>query len=226
MDSSNPKVITCKAAVVWKEGEMIKIKEIQVDPPKSNEVRIKMLFASLCHTDILASNGYPIPLFPRVLGHEGVGMIESVGENVTNLKEGDIVMPLYLRECKECPNCKSGKSNLCHKYQLTFPGLMLDDTSRMSIHGGQVLYHSFSCSTWLILRRFSLQHASLLCCGFTTGYGATWREVHVEKGSIVVVLGLGVVGLGAIEGARSQGVSKIIGVDINESKRGKENCLE
>ncbi|KAH0704284.1 hypothetical protein KY285_018562 [Solanum tuberosum] len=136
MESSNPKVITCKAAVVWKEGEMIKIEEIQVDPPKSNEVRIKMLFASLCHTDILTTNGYPYPLFPRVLGHEGVGMIESVGENVTNLKEGDIVMPLYLGECKECPNCKSGRSNLCHKYPLNLSGLMLNGTSRMFIHVG------------------------------------------------------------------------------------------
>jgi len=74
-------------------------------------------------------------------------MIESVGENVTNLKEGDIVMPLYLGECKECPNCKSGKSNLCHKYHLTLSGLMLDNTSRMSIHGGQVLYQIFTCAT-------------------------------------------------------------------------------
>ncbi|XP_015068376.1 alcohol dehydrogenase-like 1 isoform X1 [Solanum pennellii] len=234
MESSNPKVITCKAAVVWKEGEMMKIEEIQVDPPKSNEVRIKMLFASLCHTDIIASNGFPIPLFPRVLGHEGVGMIESVGENVTNLKEGDIVIPLYLGECRECPNCKSGKSNLCHEYHLTLSGLMLDDTSRMSIHGGQVLYQLFSCATWseytvinvnyvikVDPQKISLQHASLLCCGFTTGYGATWREVHVEKGSTVAVLGLGAVGLGAIEGARSQGASKIIGVDINELKQGK-----
>lgn len=210
------------------------IEEIQVDPPKSNEVRIKMLFASLCHSDILSSNGFPIPLFPGVLGHEGVGIIESVGENVTNLNEGDIVMPLYLGECKECSNCKSGRSNLCHKYPMDLSGLMLDGTSRMSIHGGQVLYHSFSCSTWsectvinanyavkVDSQKIPLPHASLLCCGFTTGYGATWREVHVDKGSTVAVLGLGAVGLGVVEGARSQGAEKIIGVDINELKRGK-----
>ncbi|KAG5614616.1 hypothetical protein H5410_014440 [Solanum commersonii] len=73
MESSNRKVITCKAAVVWKEGEMLKIEEIQVHPPNSNEVRIKMLFASLCHSDIITFNGFPIPLFPRVPRHEGVG---------------------------------------------------------------------------------------------------------------------------------------------------------
>ncbi|XP_055828050.1 8-hydroxygeraniol oxidoreductase-like isoform X2 [Solanum dulcamara] len=234
MESSNSKVITCKAAVVWKAGERLTIEDIQVDLPKSNEVRIKMLFASLCHSDILGLNGNPIPIFPRVLGHEGVGMIESVGESVKNLKKGDIVMPLYLGECKECPNCKSGRSNLCHKYPMTLSGLMLDGTSRMSIQGGQVLYHSFSCSTWseytvinanyvikVDPQKISLPHASLLCCGFTTGYGATWREVHIEKGSTVAVLGLGAVGFGVVEGARSQGASKIIGVDINELKRGK-----
>ncbi|XP_060185634.1 8-hydroxygeraniol oxidoreductase-like [Lycium barbarum] len=235
MDLSNPKVITCKAAVVWKEGERLKMEEIKVDPPKSNEVRIKMLFASLCHTDILCSKGFSIPLFPRVLGHEGVGMIESVGENVTNVKEGDIVMPLYLGECKECPNCKSGRTNLCHKYPMDLSGLMLDGTSRMSINGGQqLIYHSLSCSTWseytvinanyavkVDPQKIPLPHASLLCCGFTTGYGAAWREVHVGKGSTVAVLGLGAVGLGVVDGARSQGAVKIIGVDINELRRGK-----
>ncbi|XP_015162335.1 alcohol dehydrogenase-like 1 [Solanum tuberosum] len=161
-------------------------------------------------------------------------MIESVGKNVTNIKEGDIVIPLYLGECKECPNCKSGRSNLCHKYPLNLSGLMLDGTSRMFIHGGQILNHSFNCSTWseytvinanyvikVDPQKIPLQHTSLLCCGFTTGYGETWREVHVEKGSTVAVLGLGVVGLGVVEGARSQGASKTIGVDINELKRGK-----
>ncbi|PHT35345.1 hypothetical protein CQW23_27145 [Capsicum baccatum] len=234
MESSNPKVITCKAAVAWKEGESLKMEEIQVDPPKSSEIRIKMLFASLCHTDILFSNGFPVPLFPRVLGHEGVGMIESVGENVTKLKEGDIVMTLYLGECNECPNCKSGRSNLCHKYPMRLSGLMLDGTSRMSIGGGQILYHGFSCSTWseyavinanyavkVDPQQVPLPHTSLLCCGFTTGYGAAWREVCVEKGSTVAVLGLGAVGLGVVEGARSQGAGKIIGVDINNLRRGK-----
>ncbi|XP_059283910.1 8-hydroxygeraniol oxidoreductase-like isoform X1 [Lycium ferocissimum] len=165
-------------------------------------------------------------------------MVESVGENTRNLKEGDIVMPVYLGECKECPNCKSGRSNLCHRYPINISGLMLDGTSRMSINNNgehQVLYHHFSCSTWseytVIDANYivkidpkllvPLPHASLLCCGFTTGYGATWREVHVQKGSTIAVLGLGAVGLGVVEGARSQGASKIIGVDINGLKQGK-----
>nr|AKI87770.1 8HGO-4 [Gentiana rigescens] len=227
-----PAVITCKAAVIWKSGEPAKVEEIQVEPPKTGEVRVQMLYASLCHTDVLCCNGLPVPLFPRIPGHEGVGVVESVGENVTNLKEGDIVMPLYLGECGECLNCKSGKSNLCHKYPLGFSGLLLDGTSRMSIKG-QTVYHHFSCSTWseyIVIEaayafkvdpKISLPHASFLCCGFTTGFGAAWREVVIEKGSTVAVLGLGAVGLGVVEAARIQGASRIIGLDINDKKREK-----
>nr|GMC77913.1 alcohol dehydrogenase class-3-like isoform X2 [Ipomoea batatas] len=228
----DPKVITCKAAVAWGEGEELKVEEIQVDPPKGCEVRIKMLYASLCHTDTLCHSGFPVALFPRVLGHEGVGVIESVGENVSELRVGDTVMPLYLGECGECLNCKSGKSNLCHNYTLSNTGLMCDGTSRMSIRG-KTVYHNITTSTWSeyavvdvnyvvkVDRRLPLPHASLLCCGFTTGFGATFKTAEVEKGSVVVVLGLGAVGLGAIVGAREQGAAKIIGIDINDFKREK-----
>nr|GLL16907.1 alcohol dehydrogenase-like 6 [Ipomoea trifida] len=198
----DPKVITCKAAVAWGKGEELKVEEIQVDPPKCCEVRIKMF------------------------------VIESVGENVRNLTIGDTVMPLYLGECGECLNCKSGKTNICHNYPLSITGLMRDGTSRMSIRG-KPLYHHFSNSTWSeytvvdanyvvkVDRRLPLPHASLLCCGFTTGFGATFKTAEVEKDSVVVVLGLGAVGLGAIRGAREQGASKIIGIDINDFKREK-----
>uniref|UniRef100_A0A5B6Z3S4 Putative 8-hydroxygeraniol oxidoreductase n=1 Tax=Davidia involucrata TaxID=16924 RepID=A0A5B6Z3S4_DAVIN len=232
MSKTSSQVITCKAAVSWGVGLPLKVEEIQVDPPKSSEVRIKILCASLCHTDILCCNGYPLPLFPRVPGHEGVGMVESVGEGVTEVKEGDIVMPTYIGECGKCENCKSGKSNLCVAYPLPFSGLMPDGTSRMSING-QKLYHFFSCSTWseymvidsnYVVKldpRISLSHASFISCGFSTGFGATWKCVNVEEGSSVAVFGLGAVGLGVVEGARMQGASRIIAVDINERKREK-----
>ena len=134
-------------------------------------------------------------------------MVESVGENVIALKEGDLVIPTYLGECGECENCRSGKTNLCLEHPLTLNGLMLDGTSRMSIRG-QKLYHLFSCSTWAeymvvnanylvkIDSRIGLSEASFLSCGFSTGYGAAWKEAKVEKGSSVAVLGLGAVGLG------------------------------
>ncbi|KAH7840865.1 hypothetical protein Vadar_022642 [Vaccinium darrowii] len=240
---TNSQIITCKAAVCWGEGEEVKVEEIQVDPPKSGEVRVKMLCASLCHTDVLCCQGFPVPLFPRVLGHEGVGIVESIGEGVTDLGEGDIVVPTYLGECRLCENCMSGKTNLCQTYPLqAFTGLLPDASSRMSINnggrggggGGQImLYHFLSCSTWSeytvidahyvvkIDPRIPLPHASFLSCGFATGFGAAWKEAKVRKGNTVAVLGLGAVGLGVMEGARMQGATRIIGVDINDTKREK-----
>lgn len=135
-------------------------------------------------------------------------MVESVGEEVKEVKEGDVVIPTYLGECKKCENCTSGVSNLCLKYPLTINGLMLDGSSRMSIRG-QNLYHLFTCSTWseymVINANYVLKldpsianfsHASFLSCGFSTGFGAAWKEFNVEKGSSVAVFGLGAVGLG------------------------------
>ncbi|KAK9058352.1 hypothetical protein SSX86_023193 [Deinandra increscens subsp. villosa] len=227
-----PQVITCKAAVVKEAGGAIAVEEIKVDPPKVAEVRIKMLCASICHTDILCCDGIPSPLFPRIPGHEGVGMVESVGEGVgTRVKPGDVVMPLYLGECGQCLNCKSGKTNICYVYPISLNGLMRDGTSRMSVAStGETIYHHFSCSTWseymvidvnYVIKvdpRVPLPHASFLSCGFTTGLCAPWKEVAVTKGSSVAVFGLGVVGLGVIKGAQLEGASRIIGVDINEKK--------
>ncbi|CAI9087057.1 OLC1v1021024C1 [Oldenlandia corymbosa var. corymbosa] len=242
--SSTSETITCKGVVCWAAGEDPKTEEIQVEPPRSGEVRVKMLYASLCHTDVLCCRGFPAPLFPRVLGHEGVGMIESIGEGVSQFEVGDIVIPTYLGECGLCENCSSGKTNICHSYPLqAFTGLMPDGSSRMSItrppSGDEVvmLYHFLSCSTWsqytvvdanYIVKldpRLALRHASLLSCGFTTGFGATWKEAKVECGSTVAVFGLGAVGLGAIEGARVHGATQIIGIDINENKRKKAEAF-
>ncbi|KAL5577423.1 hypothetical protein UlMin_019122 [Ulmus minor] len=231
--SRSSKVVTCKAVVCWGLGEPGKVEDIQVEPPKPSEVRVKMLYASVCHTDsVVCNEGFPIPLFPRVLGHEGVGVVESIGEEVKGLKEGDAVIPTFVSECVECENCLSGKTNMCLTYPLYFTGLMLDGTSRMSVKG-QPLYHVFSCSTWseymvvdvnYVLKidpALSLPHASFLSCGFSTGFGAPCKEAGVEKGSSVAVIGLGAVGLGAIEGSRTQGATKIIGIDINEGKKVK-----
>lgn len=173
-----------------------------------------------------------MPLFPRVMGHEGVGRVESVGEGVTEFKEGDIVIPTYIGECKECMNCQTGKTNMCHKYPFQYNGLMSDGTSRMSIRG-QKLYHLFSCSTWSefmvvnanyvvkVHPSLPLQSASLISCSFTTGFGAAWKEADVQKGSTVAIFGLGGVGLGVVSGASVLGATKIIGVDLNEKKKEK-----
>ncbi|KAI4322012.1 hypothetical protein L6164_021738 [Bauhinia variegata] len=230
--SSSSRVITCKAAVCWGIGESVKIEEIQVEAPKESEVRVKMLCASLCHTDISSTRGFPQTNFPQVLGHEGVGVVESVGENVSTVKAGDVVIPTYIGECGECENCVSGKSNLCLRYPLSLTGLMPDNTSRMSV-GGHKLYHVFSCATWSeyavihsgylvkVDPTIDLAHASFISCGFSTGFGAAWKEARLETGSSVVVFGLGAVGLGVISGAKMLGATNIIGVDINNMKKAK-----
>ncbi|TKY67895.1 Alcohol dehydrogenase class-3 chain H [Spatholobus suberectus] len=159
-------------------------------------------------------------------------VVESVGDQVTNLKEGDIVIPTYIGECQECENCVSGKTNLCLTYPIRLTGLMPDNTSRMSIRG-QRLHHVLSCATWseymVSDANYTLKvdpsidpaHASFISCGFSTGFGAAWKEAKVESGSSVAVFGLGAVGLGAINGAKMLGATKIIGIDKNEMKRGK-----
>ncbi|GER30105.1 alcohol dehydrogenase [Striga asiatica] len=164
--------------------------------------------------------------------NELIRTVESVGEGVKDLKIGDLVIPTYLGECGECENCRSEKTNLCQTYPLqAFTGLMPRDGSSRMWARGQPVYHFLSCSTWSeytvvdvnycvkIDSRMPLPHASFLSCGFTTGFGAVWREARVHKGSTVAVLGLGAVGLGVIEGARLHGASQIIGIDINENKR-------
>ncbi|KAJ4837788.1 hypothetical protein Tsubulata_038263 [Turnera subulata] len=233
---ANPQVITCKAIVCWDNEEPLRLEEIQVDPPKSSEIRVKMLYASLCHTDILCTRGFPTPLFPRVLGHEGVGEVESIGEGVEDFKIGDLVIPVFLGECQECENCESGKTNLCLKYGVDFSGLMPDGTSRLSAKGKK-LYHLLSCATWAeymvtdvnyvvkIDPTMHLPYASLLSCGYTTGFGSAWMAAKVEKGSSVAIFGLGAVGLGAVEAARMQGAAKIIGIDINEKKKDTAEIL-
>ena len=134
-------------------------------------------------------------------------MVESIGDEVKELKEGDIVIPTFIGECRECENCTSEMANLCLKYPFTFHGLMPDGSSRMSIRG-QKLYHIFTCSTmteYMVVDAnyvvkvdpsIDLSLAGFLSCGYSSGFGAAWKEFKVEKGSSVAVFGLGAVGLG------------------------------
>nr|AFK34181.1 unknown [Medicago truncatula] len=195
-------VITCKAAACWGLGKPVTVEEIQVDPPKAKEVRVKMLCSSVCHTDISSLKGFPHNQFPLALGHEGIGVVESIGDQVTNLKEGDFIIPTYIGECEECENCVSGKTNLCLTHPVRLTGLMPDNTSRLSVRG-QTLYHVLSCASWseyvvvdinYLLRvdpNINLAYASFISCGFSTGYGACWKEANIESGSTVAVFGLG-----------------------------------
>ncbi len=223
--------ITCKAAVAWAAGEPLSIEEIEVAPPKAGEVRLRIVATGVCHTDAFTLSGDdPEGIFPAVLGHEGGGIVESIGEGVTSVAVGDHVIPLYTPECGECKFCRSGKTNLCQKIRETQgKGLMPDGTTRFS-KDGQPIHHYMGCSTfseYTVLPEISLakvnpeaplEEVCLLGCGVTTGMGAVMNTAKVEEGATVAIFGLGGIGLSAIIGATMAKAGRIIAIDINESK--------
>ncbi|PWN46751.1 putative glutathione-dependent formaldehyde dehydrogenase [Violaceomyces palustris] len=232
MSSTQGKVITCKAAVAWEAAKPLSIEEIQVAPPRKGEVRVQVLYSGLCHTDVYTLSGSdPEGAFPAILGHEGAGIVESVGEGVDHVKAGDHVILLYTAECRECKFCKSGKTNLCQAVRATQgQGLMPDKTKRFTCKG-QELFHFMGCSTfseYTVVSQFSLvainkeaplDKACLLGCGVTTGYGAATKTANVEEGSTVAVFGIGCVGLAVIAGAVAAKAGRIIAIDTNDGKQ-------
>ncbi|KAI0002952.1 class III ADH enzyme [Russula compacta] len=230
MSDTAGKTITCKAAVCWGAREPLKVEDIEVEPPRAHEVRIQILYTGVCHTDEYTRSGAdPEGAFPVILGHEGGGIVESVGEGVTNVKLGDHVIPLYTAECKECKFCKSGKTNLCGKVRATQgQGLMPDKSSRFSIKGQKIL-HFMGVSTFsqytvvadvsvvAINEKAPLDKVCLLGCGITTGWGAVVKQSGV-KGSTVAVFGCGCVGLSCVNAATLVGASRVIAIDVNPAK--------
>lgn len=224
-------IIKSKAAVAWAAGQPLSIEEVDVMPPQKGEVRVRILASGVCHTDAFTLSGEdPEGIFPAILGHEGGGIVESIGEGVTSVAVGDHVIPLYTPECGECKFCKSGKTNLCQQIRETQgKGLMPDGTTRFSING-QPIYHYMGCSTfseYTVLPEISLakvnktaplEEVCLLGCGVTTGMGAVMNTAKVEEGATVAIFGIGGIGLSAVIGATMAKASRIIAVDINESK--------
>ncbi|WP_432458858.1 S-(hydroxymethyl)glutathione dehydrogenase/class III alcohol dehydrogenase [Agarivorans sp. QJM3NY_25] len=225
------KTIQSKAAVAWAAGQPLKMEIVDVAPPKAGEVRVKIIASGVCHTDAFTLSGDdPEGIFPAILGHEGGGIVESIGEGVSSVKVGDHVIPLYTPECGECKFCKSGKTNLCQKIRETQgKGLMPDGTTRFSING-QPIFHYMGCSTfseYTVLPEISLakinqeaplEEVCLLGCGVTTGMGAVANTANVQAGDTVAVFGLGGIGLSAIIGAQMAKAGRIIAIDINQSK--------
>jgi|TARA_R100000049_G_scaffold5232_2_gene14429 S-(hydroxymethyl)glutathione dehydrogenase / alcohol dehydrogenase len=228
----NP-MIKSRAAVAFAPNEPLQIVEVDVAPPQAGEVLIRIVASGVCHTDAYTLSGQDSEgVFPCILGHEGGGVVEAVGEGVTSVKVGDHVIPLYTAECRECKFCKSGKTNLCSSVRTTQgKGLMPDGTSRFS-YNGEPVYHYMGCSTFseytvlpevsvaVIPKEAPLEKVCLLGCGVTTGIGAVLNTAKVEAGSTVAIFGLGGIGLAAIIGAKMAGASRIIGIDINPAKEG------
>lgn len=224
-------MIKSRAAVAFGPNEPLKIVEIDVEPPKVGEVLVRIVATGVCHTDAYTLSGQDSEgVFPCVLGHEGGGIVEAVGEGVTSVKVGDHVIPLYTAECGECKFCKSQKTNLCSSVRATQgKGLMPDGTTRFS-YNGEPIYHYMGCSTFseytvlpevsvaVIPKEAPLDKVCLLGCGVTTGIGAVLNTAKVEEGATVAIFGLGGIGLAAIIGAKMAKASRIIGIDINPAK--------
>ena len=231
MSNEKPQFIKSKAAVAWGPGQPLKIEEVDVMLPKAGEVLVRIVATGVCHTDAFTLSGDdPEGVFPAILGHEGGGIVEAIGEGVTSVKVGDHVIPLYTAECRACKFCKSGKTNLCSSVRATQgKGLMPDGTSRFS-YNGEPIYHYMGCSTFseytvlpevslaVIPKEAPLEKVCLLGCGVTTGIGAVLNTAKVEEGATVAIFGLGGIGLAAIIGAKMAKASRIIAIDINPAK--------
>lgn len=220
-----------RAAVAWEAGKPLTIEEVDLDGPKAGEVMVKLAATGVCHTDAYTLSGAdPEGLFPSILGHEGAGEVVETGPGVTSVAVGDHVIPLYTPECGTCAFCLSGKTNLCQAIRQTQgKGLMPDGTSRFSLQG-KSLYHYMGTSTFSeytvlpeiavakINKQAPLDKVCLLGCGITTGIGAVLNTAKVEAGATVAVFGLGGIGLSVIQGAVMAQASRILAIDINESK--------
>ena len=221
-----------KAAVAYEPGKPLVVETIHLEGPKSGEVLVEIKATGVCHTDAYTLSGKdPEGLFPAILGHEGAGIVVEVGAGVTSLEPGDHVIPLYTPECRNCAYCLSWKTNLCQAIRATQgKGVMPDGSSRFS-KNGTLIHHYMGTSTfanYTVLPEIALakirkdapfDKVCYIGCGVTTGIGAVINTAKVEAGANVVVFGLGGIGLNVIQGCRMVGANKIIGVDINPSKK-------
>jgi S-(hydroxymethyl)glutathione dehydrogenase/alcohol dehydrogenase len=220
-----------RAAVLEEFGAPLAVQEVELADPKPGEVLVRLVACGVCHTDMYTASGAdPSGYAPAVLGHEGGGVVERVGEGVTSVAEGDHVVTLFSPQCRECEHCLSPRTNLCMAIrEQQNKGYLPDGTPRLS-RDGEPIRHFMGTSTFaeytvmpeIALAKVSpeapLDRACLFACGLSTGLGAAMFTAKVEPGSTVVVYGAGMVGLGAVAGARLQGAERIICVDLSADR--------
>ena len=203
--------------------------DIEIAAPGPGEAKVKIIASGVCHSDLSVQNGtIPLPP-PIVLGHEGAGIVEDVGEGVTTLRPGDHVVLSFVPACGTCFYCERGQSYICEKSAMAGAGGMLDGSTRLSL-AGEPLRQMAMCGTfgnYAIVPEISLvkidddvdlRLAALIGCGVLTGVGAALNTANIRPGDTVAVIGCGGVGLNVIQGAKIAGATKIIAIDMFESK--------
>jgi S-(hydroxymethyl)glutathione dehydrogenase/alcohol dehydrogenase len=223
--------VRIRAAVLEEFGQPLEVQEIDLAEPKSGEVLVRLTACGVCHTDLYTASGAdPSGYAPTVLGHEGAGIVEKLGPDVTSVAPGDQVVTLFSPQCRECIHCLSDRTNLCLAIRdMQGKGLLPDGTTRLG-RGGEPIRHFMGTSTfaeYTVMPEIALakvnpeappEHACLFACGLSTGLGAVMNTAKVEAGATCVVFGAGMVGLGAVSGCRLQGAQRIVCVDLSPGR--------
>ncbi len=220
-----------RAAVLEQFGEPLSVQELELAEPGAGEVLVRLVACGVCHTDMYTASGAdPSGYAPTVLGHEGAGVVERCGPDVTLVREGDHVVTLFSPQCGECVHCRSPHTNLCLAIrEQQNRGYLPDGTTRLSREGvpvrhfmGTSTFAQYTVMPEIALAKVDpeapLDRACLFACGLSTGLGAAIRTAAVREGSTCVVFGAGMVGLGAVAGARLQGAERIICVDMADER--------
>jgi len=217
-----------RAAVLEQFTQPLVVQELDLAEPRADEVLVRVAACGVCHTDLYTASGVdPSGYAPAVLGHEGAGVVEAIGEGVRSLAVGDHVVALFSPQCRECVHCLSPKTNICLAIRdQQGKGFLPDGTTRLS-RDGEPIRHFMGTSTFaeytvmpeIALAKVSpdapFDRACLFACGLSTGLGAAMFSAKVEAGSTCVVFGAGMVGLGAVAGCRLQGAERIVCVDLS-----------
>ena len=229
--SAAAQTVNAKAALVRKVGGPFTVETIDVAAPRDHEVRVRMVGVGMCHTDLVARDGFPVPL-PIVLGHEGAGVVESVGAKVTRVAPGDHVV-LSFNSCNACPNCGDHQPAYCFNFMANnFSGVRPADGSTPLSQGGATVHGNFfgqssfasvavahEINTIKVDKSLPLDSLGPLGCGIQTGAGAAVNSVGLKKGQSLAIFGGGAVGLAALLGARAIDAGTVIVVEPNEGRR-------
>jgi S-(hydroxymethyl)glutathione dehydrogenase/alcohol dehydrogenase len=223
--------VKIRAAVLERFGEPLEVQEVDLAEPKAGEVLVRLAACGVCHTDLYTASGAdPSGYAPTVLGHEGAGVVEKVGDGVTSVAPGDHVVTLFSPQCRECEHCRDPRTNLCLAIrEQQNLGYLPDGTTRLS-RDGEPIRHFMGTSTFAeytvmpeialanVSKDAPLDRACLFACGLSTGLGAAINTAKVEAGSFCVVFGAGMVGLGAVAGCRLEGAERIVCIDLSEER--------